>query len=93
MAVTEATVPTATGGGRRGDGVDGRPALERVTVNLVASAMTSLDSIVARRRVGKTDTINKALQVYGFVDDLQERGGAIYVREPGSTELERLHIS
>lgn len=92
MPTTEAIVPTVAGGGRRGDDVDGRPALERVTVNLVASAMTSLESIVTRRGTGKTDTINKALQVYGYVDDLQERGGAIYVREPGSTELERLHI-
>jgi hypothetical protein len=70
----------------------GRSPWERITVNLVTRAVNALNSIVAQTGVSRTDAINKALQVYEYVQDHQRRGGAIYLGEPGSNELERLHI-
>lgn len=85
--------PPRTGGGRNRQGDHGGgSSWERVTVNLVTRAVTALNSIVAQTGVSKTDAINKALQVYDYVQDHQSRGGAIYVREPDSNELVRLRI-
>jgi len=36
----------------------------------------------------RTDSINRAIQIYDYLDDITSRGGAIYVREPESTELQ-----
>jgi hypothetical protein len=40
----------------------------------------------------KTDTINRALQIYAFLEQLAEHGGAVYARETADAELERLKI-
>jgi hypothetical protein len=31
----------------------------------------------------KTDTINRAVQVYAYLEEINSRGGTIYTREPG----------
>ncbi|WP_326560398.1 hypothetical protein [Micromonospora sp. NBC_01796] len=69
-----------------------RPALVKVTVNLVPRAFDALDAACARTRDTKTDTINRALVVYHLVLDLMERGGgSLSVQHPdGGTE--RIHL-
>ena len=40
----------------------------------------------------KTDAINKALQFYAEIKRLMADGGAVYIREPGETDTERVKI-
>jgi hypothetical protein len=39
--------------------------------------------------LNKTTIINRAVQLYAHLSAVQRAGGAIYVRDPGSGELER----
>jgi hypothetical protein len=75
-----------TGGGR------GHGPLERVTVNLTPRASKALAETAQLTGDSKTDTINRALQVYAFVQSIIEGGGAMYVRRAGEDEMERLTI-
>jgi hypothetical protein len=63
---------------------------ERITVNLTEKTSDALAATVELTRDSKTDTINKALQMYAFFWRVVENGGAIYIREGAAGELERL---
>jgi hypothetical protein len=63
-----------------------------VTVNLNARASDALDQVSELTGETKTDAINRALQVYALLHQVQADGGAIYTRERGAKELERLRI-
>lgn len=65
-------------------------ALRRITVNLTPRACEALDRAVKLTRDSKTDTINRALQVYAYVVNVTENGGELYVRDGGHEDLERL---
>lgn len=65
---------------------------ERVTVNLSALAVAALASIGKVSDGNKTAIINKALRFYADMTQIIEDGGAIYIREPGGEELDRLRI-
>ena len=95
----EQVVPTAAGppgqpqaAGRASTRRGGGPSLERVTVNLSPRSVAALDSLVELTQETKTDSINKALQVYAYIQKLFHDGGALYVRSQVSSEPERLHI-
>jgi hypothetical protein len=75
-----------------GRGAAGGSNLERVTVNLTPRSVAALDSLVQLTGDTKTDAINKALQVYSYLQNVLQNGGALYVRESDSTELERLRF-
>jgi len=75
----------------RGGGVGGS-GLERVTVNLTPRSVEALDSLVRLTGDTKTDTINKALQVYAYLQNLLNTGGALYVRDADGAEVERLRF-
>jgi hypothetical protein len=98
MAVTETIERTTKGGSKDGGGRashggrGGGSPLERVTVNLAPRASEALEQLAQITGESKTDTINKALQVFSYLQQLQRDGGAIYVRESGSKEVERLKI-
>jgi hypothetical protein len=77
---------TGRSGGTGGSG------LERVTVNLTPRTVEALDGLVQLTGDTKTDAINKALQVYAYLQNLLNAGGALYVREPDATETERLRF-
>ena len=79
------------GGTARGRG-DGEAPLERVTVNLTARAARALELAVNLTGDSKTDTVNRALQIYAFLEQASAQGGAVYVREGKDAELERLRI-
>ncbi|MCO5991919.1 ribbon-helix-helix domain-containing protein [Actinoallomurus rhizosphaericola] len=64
--------------------------LERVTVNLTPRSAAALDEVVRLTRDTKTDVINRALQVYAFLEKVMNEGGAVYIREAESTDVERL---
>jgi hypothetical protein len=71
---------------RRGHG--GSDPLERVTVNLVARASRALQLASDLTGDSKTDSINRALQVYAYLEEINSRGGAVYVRESPDSELQ-----
>lgn len=65
---------------------------ERVTVNLTEKSSEALAEAVRITRDSKTDSINKALQLYALLQRIQADGGAIYLREKPEAELERLRV-
>ncbi len=91
---TETTAP-ATGGRRPGrPGRGGNGPLERVTVNLVTRASRALQLAAELTGDSRTDIINRAIQVYAYVVQIEANGGAVYVRESKDkdSELQRLKM-
>jgi hypothetical protein len=70
----------------------GSSALEKVTVNLTSRSAEALGKTVAATGDSKTDVINKALQLYAFMQEYLDAGGRVYIRDSDSSELERLRI-
>jgi hypothetical protein len=76
------------------DGADrsGNSSLERVTVNLTPKSVAAMDRIATLTGETKTDAINKSLQFYDHIREFIDSGGALYMRDHGSSELERIKI-
>lgn len=66
--------------------------LERVTVNLTPRAARALEQAAELTGDTKTDTINRALQVYAYLEQVTHDGGAIYVRETPEGESQLIKI-
>jgi hypothetical protein len=66
--------------------------LERVTVNLTARSSRALELATEITGDTKTDTINRALQIYAFMEQIIASGGSVYVREGPDSELERVKV-
>ncbi|MFI9561630.1 hypothetical protein [Nonomuraea endophytica] len=64
--------------------------LERVTVNLTPRSSLALEEAVAITGDSKTDTINRALQVYSYLERIIRDGGKVLVQDAGHDEVERL---
>lgn len=78
---------------RPDEGIMGRGnGPERVTVNLSARASRALEIATGLTGESKTDAINRALQIYAFLEQITAHGGAIYARETADTEMERLKL-
>jgi len=67
--------------GRKPPGSGQHGPLERVTVNLTVRAARALNQAAELTGDSKTDTINRALQIYAYLEQITHNGGAIYVRE------------
>jgi hypothetical protein len=66
--------------------------LTRVTVNLNRQAMAALETISEETGHSKTDTINRALQVYKLIQGIMRQdGGALSVRHTNG-EVEKIVI-
>jgi hypothetical protein len=63
-----------------------------VTVNLTEKTSHALDDTVRITGDSRTDSINKALVLFGLLQRVQDQGGAIYIREKDGAELERLRL-
>lgn len=81
------TPPASLNGGASGSG----GPLTRVTVNLTQRSMVALDSAVRKSGDTRTDTINRAIQVYDLVQDVLKRGDgrSLLIKYPNG-ECERL---
>jgi hypothetical protein len=79
-----------TDGPRRGS--RSRGGLERITVNLTPRTLAALELAVEITGDIKTDAINRAIQIYAYLEQVIEAGGSIHVRESAGAELERLKI-
>jgi hypothetical protein len=86
----QANTGPATSPQRRKSAVPPDVDAERVTVNLTPRSVRALHNIVAWTGHNKTDAINRALQVYEFVQQVMEDGGSVHVRQGQDAELERL---
>ncbi|MDQ2873984.1 MAG: hypothetical protein M3Y33_03870 [Actinomycetota bacterium] len=69
-----------------------KTALERMTVNLIPKAAEALGTAAAREGLSKTDTVNRALQLYDYVTGLTAAGAEVLIRTPGSAELTSLKL-
>jgi hypothetical protein len=85
--IAEETQRNAQWSRRRG----GR-GLERITVNLTSRSSSALELAVELSGDTKTDTINRAIQIYAYLERVIRNGGAVHVQEQGGAELERLKI-
>jgi hypothetical protein len=81
---TQANAQHTRGGGGRG--------LERITVNLTQRSSSALELAVEVSGDTKTDTINRAIQIYAYLEKVLRDGGSVHVREHDGAELERLRI-
>ncbi|PHQ50705.1 hypothetical protein BLA24_18135 [Streptomyces cinnamoneus] len=80
-------------GGAKSDGrarSGGR--FERVTVNLAPRSSAALEHAAMITGDTKTDTINRALQIYAMLADVVDNGGAVLVRYTPDGELERQRL-
>jgi hypothetical protein len=83
--------PAASAGApERGTGSGG--PLERVTVNLTSRSSRALDEAVQLTGDSKTDSLNRAIQIYAYIERVLQSGGSIHVRETSDSEPERLKI-
>jgi uncharacterized protein (DUF1778 family) len=69
---------------------EGAGSLERVTVNLTVRSASAMRQAADLTGDTKTDTINRALQVYAYWEKVIADGGAWYVRETEDAELMQL---
>jgi hypothetical protein len=66
--------------------------LTKVTVNLTPRAVAALGTACDRTKDSKTDTINRALQVYALVLDLMDQGGGYLTVLDRNGDAERIHL-
>jgi hypothetical protein len=97
MARTAVVSRTAEQGGdtrRHGPAEDrgGGNPLERITVNLVARASRALQRVVELTGDNKTDAMNRAIQVYAYLEEVESNGGDVYVRPEKDADLQLLKM-
>jgi hypothetical protein len=65
--------------------------LERITIALIAKAAEDLRELQGRTGLSKTDAVNRAISVYGFIDQQLARGNELILRhaETGREQLVR----
>jgi len=64
----------------------------RVTFNLSPRAARALEQVIGLTGDSKTDTINRAISVYAYVEEVLASGGAILVSAAGESEPKELKI-
>jgi hypothetical protein len=63
---------------------------ERITVNLTSRASRALELATELTGDTRTDTVNRALQIYAYVEQVMASGGSIRVRAAAGVELDLL---
>lgn len=66
--------------------------LERITVNLTARAARALEQAAGLTGDSKTDTINRALQIYAYLEQINQDGGEIYVQTSPDGEIQLIKM-
>jgi hypothetical protein len=61
-------------------------------VNLTPRGSRALEVATELTEDTKTDTINRALEIYAYLQQVTAHGGAIYAREKAGAELERVKV-
>jgi hypothetical protein len=69
-----------------------RPAAnERYSVTLVPPAVEAIGQLTAATGLTKTDVINRAVQIYAFIEERMREGSDVLLRNRDG-ETERVHI-
>lgn len=94
MASVDAVIdrPTESRGEKTPKRGGGNGPLERVTVNLIPRASRALQAVSDLTGDTKTDSLNRAIQVFAYLEEVTARGGTIYVRESADAEPEKIKI-
>lgn len=66
--------------------------LERITVNLVLRASRALQRVVEITGDSKTDAMNRAIQVYAYLEEIEANGGDVYIRPEKDADLQLLKM-
>lgn len=66
--------------------------LERITVNLIPRASAALALAAELSGDTRTDTINRALQVYAYLLHVKQEGGGVYTREQADANLHQIEF-
>lgn len=62
---------------------EGPPTVETLRrVALIAETVTALSQLQGNTGLGRTDLINRALQLYAYVDNKQRAGAQVIIRDP-----------
>ncbi|NJP52885.1 hypothetical protein HCJ93_23160 [Streptomyces sp. SBST2-5] len=64
---------------------------ERYSVTLVPPAVDAISKLVDATGLTKTDVINRAVQIYAFLEERMAKGNDVMLRSP-SGDYERVHI-
>jgi hypothetical protein len=70
---------------------DGRPETERLTVALIPDAVAAVERVRERTGLKKVDILNRAAQVYEFIDAELRQGKTLVLRDRDGGE-ERVRI-
>jgi hypothetical protein len=65
------------------------PPLEKVTINLTRPSAEALDKIIQSTGDTKTGAINRALQLYAWMQEQFDTGANLYIKDAGG-QAERL---
>jgi hypothetical protein len=61
--------------------------LVRLTVNLIPRAEKAMLLAAELSGNSRTDTVNRALQAYAYLEFITSKGGSVYVREEAGGDL------
>ncbi|WP_411080626.1 hypothetical protein [Streptomyces sp. cmx-18-6] len=67
------------------------PTSERYSVTLVPPAVDAVNKLTAATGLSKTDVINRAVQVYAFIEERLHGGSDLLLRNQDG-ETEHVHI-
>ncbi|GAA1044454.1 MULTISPECIES: hypothetical protein [Streptomyces] len=68
-----------------------QPKSVRYSVTLVPPAARAVDDLVEATGLNKADVINRAVQIYAFLEERMREGKVVLLRGPDEKE-ERVHI-
>ncbi|MFG2712859.1 hypothetical protein ACGFX2_20220 [Streptomyces goshikiensis] len=73
------------------DQVPSHPDTERYSVTLCPPAVTAVAELVAASGVSKSDVVNRAVLLLGFIERERAKGHDLMIRDTAGA-LERIHI-
>ena len=82
----------------QGDLLPARPkavpggTLERVTVNLTPRSAPALELATQLTGDSKTDVLNRAVQIYAYIELAISQGGSVHVEETADSQPEQVKI-
>lgn len=64
--------------------------LTKISLNLPSEVLNYLRSVSQREQVTLTETLRRAISMMKFIEDAQDEGKSILVRDPTTKETERV---
>jgi hypothetical protein len=65
---------------------------DRITTNLKPKTITDLKTIAETTGENQTEIVNRAVNLYALLLAAQKNGGALYLKEKASADMERLRF-